>query len=738
MIQHNFSEFNTRNLNIMNQQNTLFLKFIVSIILFCSVISYSIAECIDADDFGFPTIVISSRYDAKQLTGQKDNQVAPWVDSKLLVNGKPLVVMVKHWNYHEYDNDISHLSAWSAWYGTNKNKHTLASITKRFPECRFSNNKTFSDSYDDNDDVPVINPPCLFKHGIGLYALIAKPGVDPNANVHSQSYGIPKKTTNFHVGQNYLSSLNSTELDSGFLDTTPDGNIVKTGGYFHKYQDQEAEQYVGGRLYFKILDRFYDDNNGQYKIIIKSGVGDEKDSPETFLINIVKEMLFGNKKNQNKNGVIQNLFINILKNPSYKIVVNLTLILFIAFSGLAFLIGNINMTAHELVLRTVKILVISVLLNSDTAWKFFYDYLFFIFVDGPQFIIKTINEATAIGPGSSSILGLMIAPHTLKKLFSILFVDWGGFIYIICYLILLYYIFIISFKATVLYLNALILVGIGIIVGPVFLCFVLFQFTKPIFENWIKQLTIYALQPVILFAGIAFVGMFIRHEIYASLGFRVCEVPFPPIANTLIKIISGDSSKKQSLLNLWFPAQVLKKTLLFSQKCANIPVPEDHIVYRDQKQWQCSDGISGNSKQLITSKDPSNEKHCSAYECKANRYVELPFLDPNINKDRSRIRNFFAGNFVQWDSLLLLAACVFLLSMFNDNAIALANYISSGGDRSSASEKSTTAIVSTVTPPSPTTFIPAAFSKIGQQRTKNSNSHSNSNSRSGINTGTKK
>ncbi|KJV94999.1 type IV secretion system VirB6 domain protein [Orientia tsutsugamushi str. UT76] len=132
MIQHNFSEFNTRNLNIMNQQNTLFLKFIVSIILFCSVISYSIAECIDADDFGFPTTVISSRYDAKQLTGQKDNQVAPWVDSKLLVNGKPLVVMVKHWNYHEYDNDISHLSAWSAWYGTNKNKHTLLALQKDF------------------------------------------------------------------------------------------------------------------------------------------------------------------------------------------------------------------------------------------------------------------------------------------------------------------------------------------------------------------------------------------------------------------------------------------------------------------------------------------------------------------------------------------------------------------------------------------------------------------------------
>ncbi|KJV57157.1 trbL/VirB6 plasmid conjugal transfer family protein [Orientia chuto str. Dubai] len=723
----------------MNQQNISFLKIFIKIILFCSIISYSMAECIDADDFGFPIVTVSSRYNAKQLIGQKDHQVAPWVDSKLLVNGKPIVIMVKHWNYHDYDNDISNLSAWSAWYGTTKNKHTLASITKRFPECKFHNNKTFPDSADDNDDVPVINPPCLFKHGIGLYALIAKPGVNPNANVNSQSYGIHNKTINFHVGQNYLSSLNATE-DAGFFDTTPDGNIVKTGGYFYKYQPQESEQYTSGKLYFKILDRFYDDNNGQYKIIIKSGVGDEKDDPSQFLINLVKEMLFGNQKNQNKNGIIQNLFTNILNNPSYKLVVNLTLILFIAFSGLAFLIGNINMTAHELVIRTVKILVISILLNSAAAWNFFYNYLFFIFVDGPQFIIKTINEATAIGPGSSSILGLMIAPHTLKKLFSILFVHWGGFIYIICYLILLYYILIISFRATILYLNALILVGIGIIVGPVFLCFVLFQFTKPIFENWIKQLTIYALQPVILFAGIAFVGMFIRHEIYASLGFRVCEVPFPPIANTLIKIISGDSSKKQSLLNLWFPAQVLKKTLLFNQKCANIPVPEDHIVYRNQSQWQCSDGISGNSKQLINSPDISNEEHCSAYECKANRYVELPFLDPNINKDRHRIRNFFAGNFVQWDSLLLLAACVFLLSMFNDKAIALANYISSGGDRSSASEKATTAIVSTVTPQSPTKFIPQLFNKTSQQHTSkdSNNPSSNFSSRPGINTGPKK
>ncbi|WP_417905080.1 type IV secretion system protein [Candidatus Tisiphia endosymbiont of Micropterix aruncella] len=596
-------------------------------------------RCIDADDFGFIKFVISSRYKKEKLSGQQqDNQTAPWIDTGYNVNGQPLTMLVKTWDYSKGDkNNSTELSAWSAWYGQENNTNTLSEFCKRLQVCQFIDGVMCTKS----KDAKISNAPCLFKNGVGLYMLIAERDTNPNLSLDTQR--TPKGIT-AHLG--------TPLVGYALYDLNKRGELVKAGGISYQYADEDKVKYVQCPLYFKILDKFYDDNNGQYRVVIKSGVTDTRPDPIEFLTNLIKAELFGDGKNK---GLVRSIYEGIIKTPGYRVSVSALLTLYIIFTGFSFLIGNVNLTHTELIIRVVKVSIVSTLLSSTSSWQFFHDYLFVFFMEGVAEILQIIKETAATGPGSWSIIGLMIAPQTMAKLFSLLFVDPLGFIYIILFLIALYFIFMMVFKATIIYLTVLITVGMIIIMAPIFICFMLFGITRSLFENWLRQLISYALQPIILFTGIAFISMIIRTEIYSSLGFGVCKYDFPNLGpiNDLFGSMNEDldTSLGDSIFYWWFPSPM--KAGKFSKTKANILVPVDHRSYDGSE-----DG-----------------KLCLAYQCIEERYVELPFLDPV--QDSTRIDKFFSGKFVQLDGLLLIFVCVYLLSKFNDIAVSSAKFLSS-------------------------------------------------------------
>ena len=595
-------------------------------------------RCIDAEDFGFIKFAVSSRYSKEELAGQhQDNQVAPWLNSGFYFNGLPLTVTVKTWDRRDGDrNNSQELSAWCPWYGQENNTDTLSEFCLRLQSCKFIDNKMCTTTR----DARISNAPCLLKDGIGLYFLIAERGSNPNSSLASQRN--PSGITR-HLG----------EPNTAFqlYNLNKKGELVKAGGINYQPTNDEKIKYAQCPLYFKILDKFYDDNNGQYRVVIKSRVTDTRDDPLEFLSNLIKVELFGDDKNK---GIVRGTFENIIKNPGYRIAVSAFLTLYIMFTGASFLIGNVNLTHTELIIRIVKVSIVSTLLNSTTSWAFFHDYLFVFFVEGVEQILQIIKEVSSTGPGSSSIIGLMIAPQTMAKLFSLLFVDSLGFIYIILFFIALYFIFWMFFQATIIYLTALIAIGMIITMGPIFICFMLFGITRSLFENWLKQLISYAIQPIILFTGLAFISIIIRTEIYSSLGFSVCKYDFPKIAG-LTSLFGSDTeyldpSIEKSIFYWWFPNPI--KSTGSPLKTAPILVPVDHRV---------DDGTK-------------DGKLCLAYECIEERVVELPFLDPI--KDLDRINDFFAGKFVQLYQLFLIFVCVYLLSKFNDTAVSASKFLS--------------------------------------------------------------
>jgi type IV secretion system protein VirB6 len=343
--------------------------------------------------------------------------------------------------------------------------------------------------------------------------------------------------------------------------------------------------------------------------------------------------------------------------------VSAMLTLYIMFTALSYLAGNVQLTHTELIVRIVKIAIVSALLSTEYSWSFFNDYLFVYFIGGVEQILQMIVEAGATGPGSPGILAMMIAPQTLSKLFSLLFVDALGWIYIILFIAALYFVIMIFFEAAVIYLSALIAIGLIITMAPVFICFLLFGITRSLFENWLRQLISYAIQPIILFTGLIFISMILRQEIYGTLGFRVCKHSFPKMT-TGSEPLFGSKTQETLGFNLgdsifywWFPQPMKGEN--FTRTTTPIPVPIDHFTSDDNVVGTVSD-----------------TGFCEAYACIGERYVDLPFLDPDTTRGRRRIDQFHNGKFVQLDGMLLILVAIYLLHKFNGLAIKVARFIS--------------------------------------------------------------
>ncbi len=601
-------------------------------------------RCIEADDFGHATFTISARYSKEAMNGQVgENQVAPWVDSTYRVNGRPLALAVKSWEYGLDYNTSWELSAWCAWYGTSAHTNKLSKFCERLRDCEYIDGKMCTNTA----NAKLINAPCLFRKGVGLYALIAEKGSNPNLSLDSQR---DPTGISFHVGE---------KPDGyGMYEVDKNGNTREAGGRVYKYESETVKrQYADSKLYFKILDKFYDDNNGQYRVIVKSGVTRTNPDPISYVTKLVKDFLFGA---DGKYGLIRGIYMGIVNNPGYRSAVSAMLTLYIMFTALSYLAGTLEVTHTELIVRVGKIAIVSALLSAEYSWTFFNDYLFVYFIGGVEQILQIIVEAGATGPGSPGILALMIAPQTISKLLSLLFVDWMGFIYIILFFIALYFVLMIFFHAAVIYLTALIAIGMIITMGPIFICFMLFEITRSLFENWLKQLISYAVQPIILFTGLIFISMILRQEIYGALGFRVCKHDFPKMTNTGGTPLFGEETEKtlgfsmgSSIFYWWFPQPM--KAEQFSKVTRPIPIPLDHFADSD---------VVGST---------SDRNFCEAYACIGDRYVDLPFLDPV--KDSRRLSQFWNGNFVQLDGMLLIFVAIYLLHKFNALTIAVAKFI---------------------------------------------------------------
>jgi type IV secretion system protein VirB6 len=222
------------------------------------------------------------------------------------------------------------------------------------------------------------------------------------------------------------------------------------------------------------------------------------------------------------------------------------LILYIAGYGLLFVMGMVNISQMNLVIKAVKIGAI-LALTMPNSWTFFYDNFFKLFLDGSAVLIsESLNSAFQSQyvncpalPSDPNNPYLNDIPNPFCFLdfgFSLLFTNkstWMKFaslmvltpitfimFWFMVYGLVMYVVAI--FKAVVSYMLSIAAIAILLLLAPIFIPFILFEQTQSLFSSWLKFLIQYTIGPVLLLIGLNVITMLLYLTVQQVLDFTVC------------------------------------------------------------------------------------------------------------------------------------------------------------------------------------------------------------------------
>lgn len=234
-------------------------------------------------------------------------------------------------------------------------------------------------------------------------------------------------------------------------------------------------------------------------------------------------------------GIVQNIFTYLTQEPAFITTIRAALLLYIAYMGLAFMIGLSPINQKEALTMLLKFGVMTVLISGE-SWDFFNRYMFTAVIQGSADLmaamIMNYNEYNTVSTGAKSVNLFSFLDPILLQLFSntiwikmiALFASsisaWIPaillFISIILFIIFL-------FRVVMLYITSMIALSILTIVAPIFISFMLFQYTHNMFMGWLKQYISFAVQPVFVVTFASIIAKLIVFLLNSNLYFTVCK-----------------------------------------------------------------------------------------------------------------------------------------------------------------------------------------------------------------------
>lgn len=284
--------------------------------------------------------------------------------------------------------------------------------------------------------------------------------------------------------------------------------------------------------------------DGQYYVVVQNTDDPGKvEKVVTSIVDVIRTYLFGN--NSDQQGMVQVLFNKFISDSGLVKAIRALIVLYMAFTGLCFMIGIAQFTQKEGITRLFKMAIVLTLIGPD-SWKFFNDHLFKLFTDGMLELLVMVTAAPDSAP--SEIANLLDHPTQIFSVFNepfeVLFgsVTWikiialffsgsamGPVIGFVVILAAGMYAICIA-KAILLYLVSLIGIGVLLIMAPIFISFMLFEYTKTMSVTWLKQLASLTLQPIFVFSFITVINYLILASLKTALGFSACKACFLAIS----------------------------------------------------------------------------------------------------------------------------------------------------------------------------------------------------------------
>ena len=226
-----------------------------------------------------------------------------------------------------------------------------------------------------------------------------------------------------------------------------------------------------------------------------------------------------------KIGAVQQIYNNQVMAEPFWTAVRALLTLYLMFSVLGYIIGVVQVTKYDLGVRIAKIAFI-LLLVSKGSWEFFNEHCFRIFTVGLSEIISAFNGH--VGGDASfafldSTLGLFLTSGFWVRMLALFGAGPVGWLMFFGLIWALWAFFLAMMRGIIMYLFVIVALAFLVTLAPLFITFLLFQITRSMFDAWIKMIVNFSLQPIILFASLAFLNQIILVTMHGVTDFTACE-----------------------------------------------------------------------------------------------------------------------------------------------------------------------------------------------------------------------
>lgn len=206
--------------------------------------------------------------------------------------------------------------------------------------------------------------------------------------------------------------------------------------------------------------------------------------------------------------------------------------LYIMIYGMMFLIGSVKITQTDIVTRVIKVGLVAGLMNEGT-FDFFNNYIFDSVTSFSDEIIANMGGYSIFTDGSSTINNpLIFLDNVMTKVFlsttfkaqimALLSMGLNGILYFIIIFVTLIIMIIACLRSIAVYLMAYVAIAILLGIAPLFLSFILFSFTKTLFENWARYTFRYMIEPVIVLSGLTILVQLFTIYLDIIIGYSVC------------------------------------------------------------------------------------------------------------------------------------------------------------------------------------------------------------------------
>ena len=613
-------------------------------------------QCIEPDDWGQQVkYTISATNNDNFQVNPDHTEVGGWNSGGFILNGQNIIGVVKNstaleskLNCGSMNTDCTSAhggycpdNSWTAWYGD-------WGSAKDQGLCEFKGGWC-PPGVGMEEDIPVSTVPCLFSRGLGLYLAVSD---NYKTTLNSQNPFKGNEVCN-QINDNCYMHVGDGSTDPKFFD-----NYCPAHGFVMQPPDGCKDGTHRCGMVFKMSDRYYADNKGQYDIVFKQGVIDNSKGPLSKFAQLVTGILCD---------ATTKIYSTIIHESSFRSYVGVLLILFIATMGFSFLIGTSNMTHTELILMALKFGLVSQLIMSDTSWSFFNDYFFSFFINGIGEITGILFGEGALAQNIGSTPAGQCAPNvagieafdraiaklfsyeTTRKIMSLMVWRIYGIVFILAIYAMIVIIILAVIKALLIFLVSFLAISILIILAPIFIPFMLFKLTREFFENWLKQLVSHFIQPIIILTFAFFMITMLMNQLEFLFGYRVCWKEWFEIPVIKLKFYAWQSDYNND-----------------TKGC--LPTPNS-IYVKDEGTYTIdtapgSRSCGGGSKTISGS--------CTPYACYQDRYIGFPYLDPQDTIDKDRIHELQSNDLMSFSDLVIMLIMVWFMVKFNKIVPAIA------------------------------------------------------------------